>query len=381
FFFFTLSTGIMQNHLEQTQYGSSGSVVLQLSLVASISDSLLNLMSILAQYLLTKYGLREIMIASAFLCTAGLEIASFSTEVWHLILSVGVVFGTGASVFFYASTSIIPQWFGKKQGVAQGIVSSGACMGGLLLPFIMTSLNSQYGAHWCFRVLGLMSLVIFISASFSFKQKQTTKKKEPFKKIVNFSVLKNKNLLIWCLADNVIEAGYYVPYFFLPLHATSLGLSETKTSLLISLSSTFNACGRIIAGYLGDKIGYINITIVCSMIASLSAFVIWTHAYNFGTLLTFACIYGMNAGVFSALSPSITHIVEKDNFESGYTMFLILTAISFYGLNVAASLESSIHLPDFLVCKIFTGSTYLIGILTLIVLKMRLSNNNIFSRL
>jgi Na+-driven multidrug efflux pump len=93
----------MQNHLEQTQYGSSSSVVLQLSLVASIADSLLNLMSILAQFLLTKYGLRDIMFASALLCTAGLEAASFGTEPWHLIISIGVVFGTGASVFFYVS--------------------------------------------------------------------------------------------------------------------------------------------------------------------------------------------------------------------------------------------------------------------------------------
>jgi Na+-driven multidrug efflux pump len=67
-------------------------------------------MSILAQFLLTKYGLRNIMFASALLCTAGLEAASFSTEPWHLIISIGVVFGTGVSVFFYVSHNF--EWGG-----------------------------------------------------------------------------------------------------------------------------------------------------------------------------------------------------------------------------------------------------------------------------
>jgi hypothetical protein len=89
----------------------------------------------------------------------------------------------------------------------------------------------------------------------------------------------------------------------------------------------------------------------------------------------------MTGGVFAALTPSITQITEKNKFESGYTIFLVLTAISFYGLNLAAAIESSSHLPNFLACKIFTGSTYLIGILILILLKIRLSKGTIFSRL
>jgi glucose-6-phosphate-specific signal transduction histidine kinase len=116
------------------------------------------------------------------------------------------------------------------------------------------------------------------------------------------------------------------------------------------------------------------------MMASLSSFLIWTFASDFGTLLTFACLYGMTGGVFAALAPSITRITEKDKFESGYTMFLILTAISFYGLNLATAIESSAHLPNFLACKIFTGSTYLIGVLILVLLKIRLSNGTLFSR-
>jgi predicted MFS family arabinose efflux permease len=81
----------------------------------------------------------------------------------------------------------------------------------------MTSLNDKYNASWCFRVLGFMSFVIFMGAAFSFKQKDKKEKNaNTFKKTVDFSVLKNKNLLIWCMAHSVLEAGYFVPYLFLP---------------------------------------------------------------------------------------------------------------------------------------------------------------------
>ncbi|ORZ23597.1 major facilitator superfamily domain-containing protein [Absidia repens] len=383
--------GIMQDHLERTQYGSDGTSVFQLSLVASILDCLINLMSIAAQIMLSKFGLKWVMLSSAVMCALGLELASLNSQIWHLILSIGVLFGTGSSIFFYVSTALIPQWFDTKQGISLGIVSSGGSFGGLILPFVMTALNGALGSKWCFRILGFISLFVFGCSSFLIKEKPQ-KEKTKLKHIVNFSVLKNKNLLIWCAADIVIEGGYFVPTFFIPCkflpvehaynpppptifpftkkhltaHATSLGLSETQSSLLISLLSACNAIGRILAG---------------CIVASLSSFVIWTLAYDMAVLAVFACIYGASAGVFAALGPSITKIVEKDRFESGYTMFLILCAISFFGLNVAAAIQSAFDAPYFLACKMFTGSTYLIGALILIYLKSRLCRNFFITRL
>ncbi|ORZ23610.1 major facilitator superfamily domain-containing protein, partial [Absidia repens] len=368
--------GIMQDHLEQSQYGTGSEAVLQLSIVVSVADSLLNLLSIVAQILLSKFDLRTVMFMAGMLCTLGLELASLNTEIWHLIISIGIIFGSGSSVFFYASNVLIPQWLHKKQGIALGIVSCGGCIGGCALPFIMTSLNHSFGSKWCFRVLGFICFVTFSVAALLLKDK---KKRQPqkIKDIVDFSVLKNKNLLIWCLADNIIEAAFYVPYFFVPSHATSLGLSDTKTSIIISLSFAVSGLGRIAAGHIGDRIGYINVTIISCVIASLSSFLMWTLANDFVTLLAFACVYGLTAGVFQSLGASITNVVEKDKFESAYTIFLILTAISFYGLNVVAVIEA----PNFLTAKIFTGLAYFVGALNLLYLKSRLSDQFFLSRL
>ncbi|SAM02008.1 hypothetical protein [Absidia glauca] len=101
--------------------------------------------------------------------------------------------------------------------MALGIVSSGACIGGLVFPFIITPMNRSVGIHWAFRILGLITLIILLVAVAFFKDKTPVpREKKNVVDIVNFTVLRNKNLLIWCLADNLIEAGYYIPFFFLP---------------------------------------------------------------------------------------------------------------------------------------------------------------------
>jgi MFS family permease len=111
--------------------------------------------------------------------------------------------------------STIPHWFAKRQGVALGIVSSGTCVGGLILPCIITPLNRTLGVAWSFRIMGLINFATCLTASIFFKDKNPREKKS-LGSIVDFSVFRNKNFLIWCLADGLIESGYYVPYFFLP---------------------------------------------------------------------------------------------------------------------------------------------------------------------
>lgn len=44
--------------------------------------------------------------------------------------------------------SISPQWFIKRRGFAMGVMVSGSGIGGLIMPFVMTSLNESLGGAW-----------------------------------------------------------------------------------------------------------------------------------------------------------------------------------------------------------------------------------------
>ncbi|KAI9301907.1 major facilitator superfamily domain-containing protein, partial [Cunninghamella echinulata] len=378
-------TSVMQDYYQQHTFGSSPSVIFQLNLVGATANSIMNLMSLLSQIILSRFGSKCGIFIACLCCSFGLELASLSTELWHLLLTQGLLFGIGCSIIFYVSMSVIPQWFNKREGIALGLASSGSCIGGLVMPFIMTPLNRQLGASWCYRILGFINLAIGIIACILFKDRKITneatknnKKNKNIKDIIDFSVLKNMDLIIWCIADTFIEAGYYVPYFFLPSYATHLGLSDSQGSLLVSIASVCNAFGRIIAGHIGDKIGYINTTIFSCLITSSSCFFLWTFAFDFTKLMLFAILFGTFGGIFIAQGASITRIVTgKEKFETGYAMFLLLTVIAMYGPNLSTFIETSLlhhhNTNPYFSYKLFTAFCYMIGSIFLIYLKLKLS--------
>jgi MFS family permease len=50
--------------------------------------------------LLSRFGTRSTMLLGSVLMSLGLIIAGFSTEVWHLFLTQGILFGAGASIVY-----------------------------------------------------------------------------------------------------------------------------------------------------------------------------------------------------------------------------------------------------------------------------------------
>lgn len=66
-----------------------------------------------------KYRQQMIYIGWA-ICTLGLLGASFATEVWHLILAQGVIYGSGFLLLYYPLLGMLNEWFVKHRGLAYG---------------------------------------------------------------------------------------------------------------------------------------------------------------------------------------------------------------------------------------------------------------------
>lgn len=73
-------------------------------------------------------------------------------------------------------------------------------------------------------------------------------KKVQLKEIIDLSICKDHKFIIWCIAGNLSMLSYFVPAFFLPSHATKIGLSPNQGSILVAVFSAVNVLGRIISG-------------------------------------------------------------------------------------------------------------------------------------
>ena len=51
--------------------------------------------------------------------------SSFSSQVWHLILTQGVLYAIGGSLLYSPTMFYLDEWFVKKKGLAFGIMWAG----------------------------------------------------------------------------------------------------------------------------------------------------------------------------------------------------------------------------------------------------------------
>ena len=101
------------------------------------------------------------------LITLGLLLTSFSGEFrqgqrpvyYQVLLSQGVLSGTGMSLLLVPSTAIIPTYFTQNRALAVGLANTGASLGGIVYPILTRRLLAEVGFSWALRATALVVLI------------------------------------------------------------------------------------------------------------------------------------------------------------------------------------------------------------------------------
>ncbi|KAI8880307.1 MFS general substrate transporter, partial [Backusella circina FSU 941] len=376
-----IKKGIFQDYYQKNDFRNTPNVTFYLSFVGTLTLAVFDLASPISQVLVSVWGVQVVLILGTLLTTVGLELAAFSTEIWQMCLAQGVLFGMGSSFIYVASMSAVPHWFTNRRGLAFGIVTSGAGIGGLTTPLITDAAISKLGPSWTFRILGFICLGFNTVSCVLIKEKrQANKPKEKLSQIIRFDSLKNTNFVLFLIGSEISLFGYFVPYFILPSYATHLGLSSSQGTSLIAVTSASSFIGRIILGWASDNIGYINADIVANIIAALSCLLIWMVAESYGVLLVFAVVFGSTGGSYYSVISSIpASLIGLEKLPSALTILLVTNSVSEFGTNIASAIQEHTNTPPFFVYKIFTGFAYVLCTVFLILLRLRV-NKKLFAK-
>ncbi|KAI8053174.1 major facilitator superfamily domain-containing protein [Gilbertella persicaria] len=370
--------GILQDYLDVNMFqNKTTNSQFKLSFVGTLLEVCTTLCGPLAQIISSQFGTKTVLIIGTILATLGLELASLGTELWHFYLTVGVMFGCGASLLFVTGMGTTPLWFNKRRGIATGIASGGTGIGGVILPFVITPLNESLGIAWTFRIMGFICLVCDVIACVFVKDKVSVKKQageRSLKHIFDFSILKDINFLLWTCGSVISIMGYFIPFFFLPAYATYLGLSASQSSALIAVMSACSFIGRILVGYIGDRIGRLNANIIFTFCCSLTNFLIWTFAYSYGSLMAYSALFGLFCASYFAMMTTITAaILSPEQYRTGVSTLLLSNTVSVLGITIAGAVEASLkNTEPYFSYKMFTGVVYLVGGIILVALKIRI---------
>ncbi|KAF9375071.1 hypothetical protein CPB97_011710 [Podila verticillata] len=139
-----------------------------------------------------------------------------------------------------------------------------------------------------------------------------------------------------------------------------------------------SAIGRIVMGFVSDRIGSINALFISTFAASLTILIIWTFAKTAAVMFVFSILYGLCCGAYLSSTVSVTAAI------CGLERLAVVTGIIYAGMAVGsvsgspisgAILDSIGHKTDYTGVIFFSGGVMTIGTVILFFLKFKTSRN------
>ena len=145
------------------------------------------------------------------------------------------------------------------------------------------------------------------------------------KDMLDVSVLKNTNFLLFGISNLILYMWYDVPYMFLTDRAIYLGISEESASFLVSILGIVNMVGQVIYGFIGDlpQVNPTLLYLVSITIAGIATMVMPLFT-SYASMAIYSTVFGF---VISANFTLTTIIlvelisVEKLTYAYGVIMF------------------------------------------------------------
>ncbi|XP_060076344.1 monocarboxylate transporter 14-like [Ylistrum balloti] len=113
--------------------------------------------------LIRRFGFRRVTVLGACVTSVGLLCSYATHSIAVFFVTHGIITGTGCSLFYLPSVTLVNTYFDRKRGVAQGIITAGSGLGVIVLPPVTKFLIGYYG--WRATILLWAGFVLNICVS------------------------------------------------------------------------------------------------------------------------------------------------------------------------------------------------------------------------
>ena len=255
-------------------------------------------------------------------------LSSYSTDLWHLVMTQGFTSAFGCAVIFSTVTLSQGEWYAtSNRALAYGITLSAKNIVGTSCPFILRALIDMYGFRTTLRIwtatLGSTSILgLLLVPTHPSRLSLSSGGTDVHPRKIPWLFLKHRSFYFYSLAILFQSSGYGIPQTYLPTYARDVALlSQTSGTLMLVL---FNAPGIIASasfGWLSDNKRFMLSPQVVSSIppitSALATFLFWglTTQGSFALLIIFSIVFGCFSGGYSATWGGMLKQMERESRE------------------------------------------------------------------
>ncbi|MBI3015071.1 MAG: MFS transporter [Candidatus Tectomicrobia bacterium] len=259
-----------------------------------------------------RYGTRRVALLGITFLGLGLILSSRTSHLWQLYLSFGLVAGgMGFGSLNAPLVANVTGWFDRNRGLATSITFSGTGLGVMVLSPLSRYLITTYGWRTSFLILGVLSwtigfpLALLIRTRFSAHFASTSQAlasataPDPH---VPGPPLKNRpngelSQLLWRMRSAILCCciTMSIPLVHVVAYAQDQGIPKMAAATLLGAMGGFGFVGRILMGFVSDRIGGRSTLLLCSILQT-SGVLGLLMAHGLGTLYLFGSLFGIGYG-------------------------------------------------------------------------------------
>lgn len=161
-FFFpavTVAYGILfKGHLE-----AMGATATEFTIIGNGLSTVWSFSAVFMAPLAELFGARSLTLLGGLLAFLTLTLVAFSTSIVSFTLTYTILGGISSSLCSFFGVVLIPKYFDKKKGLANGFVVSASALGKIVMAPLIRLFLEQYGYRWACLMVGALCFHTCIS--------------------------------------------------------------------------------------------------------------------------------------------------------------------------------------------------------------------------
>ena len=327
-----------------------------LAIVYTIANSVGPITMISGGWFNDKFGPKKVILVGGIMWGLGMFLSGFATSVGFLIVTYGLVGGLGLGMAYGSTISTCVKFFPDKRGLIGGITTAVYGMSSVILPPIVTVVVQNTDATFAFKAVGITFMVLIALSCLFMEQCPEGYKPNGYEPAVKADGAAPKSLdwkgmlktPVFYIMLLLLTCGAFTGMMIISqasaVAQNMIGMTVVSASFAVSVLAFFNALGRIVAGYVSDKIGRINtLTVACAL-----AIVGLVCLFNCGqgTVALFyvgLSIVGISFGSFMGVYPGFTadQFGPKNNSVNYGIMFIGFALAGYFGPQIMRNIFAS----------------------------------------
>jgi sugar phosphate permease len=356
------------------------------SLALSVNLLLFGLCGPFAGALMTRFGMRRVMVAALLTLSLATGLSVFMAQIWQMVGLWGVLVGLGAGAMaLVLGATVATRWFVKRRGLITGVFAAGNATGQLIFLAPQAAIVETAGWRVAVLIVSGVALAVAILVAIFMRddpaqlglepyggydksappQVAERVSSNPFTLAVDTLFQSAKVRDFWLLAGSFAICGAttvgLISVHLIPA-SVEHGLPEVTAAGMLAAMGAFDLVGTTFSGWLTDRIDPRKLLVWYYTFRGI-ALLFLPAAYSMGVpaLAAFVVLYGLDW--VATVPPTVRLLGDRFSKERVGAVFGWVFAAHQFGGSLAAFAAGAVHtaLGDYLVAFLTAGALCLLA--------------------